>query len=121
MAKVNFRSPRYNSGMPHIVTMLDLIGNDQAVADLLDLPIDTIEKYRRLGQAPRPVMYALFWETPWGWSRADVEAHRDAAHAYSWAETLKRSNNELRRRIDVLESELAEVQKAANAPFIQRA
>ena len=121
MAKVNFRSPRYNSGMPHIVTMLDSIGNDQAVADLLDLSIDTINKYRRLGQAPRPVMYALFWETPWGWSRADAEAQRDAAHAYSWAETLKRSNTELRRRIDVLEAELVEVQRSANQAFVRRA
>ena len=120
MAKVNFRSPRYN-GLPHVCTMLDSIGNDQAVAELLDLSIDTIKKYRRLGQAPRSVMYAVFWETPWGWSRADVESQRDVAHAYSWAETLKRSNDELRRRNDVLESELARVQKSANAPFMQRA
>ena len=58
MAKVNFRSPRYN-GLPHVCTMLDSIGNDQAVAELLDLSIDTIKKYRRLGQAPRSVMYAV--------------------------------------------------------------
>lgn len=118
MAKVNFRSPRY-SGLPHLCTMLDSIGNDQEVANLLDLSIDTIKKYRRHGQAPKPVMYALFWETPWGVSCADVSASNDAARAWSRANFLERENLELKRKLALLEAELAGYQVAANAAFFR--
>lgn len=39
--------------------MLDSIGNDEAVAHLLDVSLVTPESRSR---APRPVMLAIFWE-----------------------------------------------------------
>ena len=92
MAAYYFRVPRY-AGMPHLSTMLDSIGNDRAVAKLLGLSPRTIAKYRADGQAPRPVMYALFWETPWGTDLADCIAVNDARRAHgelsSWGSTPK--------------------------------
>ncbi len=120
MAKVNFRAPRYN-GLPHLCTMLDSIGNDQEVANLLGLSLRSIQKYRAAGQAPKPVMYALFWETSWGVSCADVGASNDAARAWSRANFLERENLELKRKLALLEAELAGYQVAANAAFFHGA
>lgn len=120
MAKVNFRAPRYN-GLPHVCTMLDSIGSDQAVADFLGLSRRSIQKYRSSGQAPKPVMYALFWETPWGASCADVGASNDAARAWSKANSLDRQNAELKRKIELLEAELSGYQTAANSAFFLKA
>lgn len=118
MAGFYFRAPKF-AQMPHLCTMLDSIGNDKSVARFLDLSPQTIAKYRRLEQAPKPVMYSLFWETPWGTSTADSIAVNDARIAYSRAMVLERKNAELRRRIEVLERELSRYQKAANTSFFQ--
>jgi len=118
MAGYYFRAPRY-AQMPHVCTMLDSIGNDKAVAKFLNLSTRTIAKYRRDQQAPKPVMYALFWETPWGTDAADCQAVNDARIAYSRALGLERINDELRRRVDLLERELASYQKAANTSFFK--
>jgi hypothetical protein len=118
MAAYYFRVPRY-AGMPHLSTMLDSIGNDRAVAKLLGLSPRTIAKYRAQGQAPRPVMFALFWETPWGTDLADCIAVNDARRAYGELSSLKRQNAELRRQLASLESELCSNQVAANATFFR--
>lgn len=116
MAGFYFRAPTYGR-MPHLLTMLDSIGNDKAVARHLGLSPATIKKYRRQEQAPKPVMYALFWETPWGIDLADCIATNDARRAFGEARQLERQNAELRRRIALLEKELASHQVASNAPF----
>ena len=116
MADVYFRAPRY-SGLPHLCTMLDSIGNDRAVANKLGLTYETVRRYRKAGQAPKPVMYALFWETPWGTDLADSIAVNDARRAYSEARSLERQNIELRRRISILERELSTASRAANSSF----
>jgi len=118
MAGYYFRAPRY-AHMPHLLTILDSIGSDKAVAKFLGLSPRTIAKYRREGQAPKPVMYALFWETPWGASAADCIAVNDARRAYSEARSFERQNTELRRQITLLERELAGYQRAANSSFFQ--
>ena len=39
-----------------------------------------------------PVMFALFWETPWGTDLADCIAVNDARRAYGELSSLKRQN-----------------------------
>lgn len=117
MAGFNFRAPRY-AQLPHLVTMLNSIGSDQAVADLLGLSLGTIKRYRKEGQAPRPVMYALFWETPWGVSAADCQAVNEARMAYTKARILERENEVLRAQVLKLEQELSSAgYGAANGPI----
>jgi uncharacterized protein YcfL len=119
MAKFNFRAPRY-AQLPHLETMLNSIGSDQAVADLLGLTLATIKRYRKEGQAPRSVMYALFWETPWGISVADCQATNEARLAYMKAKALERENITLKAQIAKLEELLAEGRNyAANEHFFR--
>lgn len=117
MAEFYFRAPRW-AHLPHIHTILDSIGNDLAVARKLDLSESTIKRYRKDGQAPRSVMYALFWETPWGRATADANAINDARYAHMRAMTLDRENRLLKRQIAVLELRLSQgLQEAANREF----
>ena len=117
MAEFYFRAPRF-AHLPHIETILDSIGNDRAVARKLGLSQSTIRKYRKAGQAPKPVMYALFWETPWGRSTADANAINDARFAHMRSMTLERENRVLRDQIEALEKRLSEgLQIAANQEF----
>lgn len=102
-----FRAPR-PAHLPHIHTMLNSIGNDEAVAAHLGLSLGTIRKYRREGQAPRTVMLSLFWETPWGVSVIDCEAQNEARLSYTSALVLRRENESLRAQISTLEALLAE-------------
>lgn len=112
-----FRAPR-SAKMPHIETMLNSLGNDQAVADFLGVSLRTVQKYRKEGQAPRAVMLALFWETPWGVSAADCQAVNDARMAYTKARLLERENEGLRGQVLKLEKELeTSAYGAANAPI----
>lgn len=117
MAKVNFRAPRY-AQLPHLHTMLNSIGSDKAVADLLGLTLKTVQRYRSMGQAPRAVMYALFWETPWGASVAYSQAINEARLAYGKARLLERENEALKQQIAALEALLAQGRNyAANEHF----
>lgn len=117
MAEFYFRAPRW-AHLPHLHTILDSIGNDRAVARKLGLAESTIRKYRKEGQAPKPVMYALFWETPWGRSTADASAINDARFAHMRSMTLERENRILRDQVEALEKRLSEgLQVAANHDF----
>ena len=119
MAEFYFRAPRY-AHLPHLHTIFDSIGNDRAVARLLGLSERTIRAYRRAGQAPKPVMYALFWETPWGRATADANAINDARFAHMKSMSLERENKALRGQIEVLEKRLSEgLQHAANQEFFK--
>lgn len=104
--------------MPHIETMLNSLGNDALVAEFLGVSLKTLQKYRKAGQAPRAVMLALFWETPWGVSVADCQAVNDARMAYTKARILERENEVLRGQVLKLEKELeSAAYGAANAPI----
>lgn len=117
MAEFHFRAPRY-AHLPHLHTMLDSIGNDLAVSRLLGLSPATIKKYRKSGQAPRPVMFALFWETPWGRETVEVALINEARSYHAMTMSLKRENSVLRRQIEVLEREISSsVHPAANHTF----
>lgn len=109
-----FRAP-YPAHLPHLQYILDdLRYSDAQLARLLDLKPATIKKYRREGQAPRAVHLALFWESRWGIST------NHAAGNYALAESLKRTNARLVKKILTMEKELARHKTApANAPIFQ--
>lgn len=112
-----FRAPR-SANLPHILTMLNSIGSDSAVAKHLGLTLGTVKKYRKQGQAPRTVMLSLFWETPWGISAIDSQVQNEARLSYTSALVLRRENEALRSQIAALESLLAEGKgHAANEHF----
>lgn len=115
-----FRSPRYAS-LPHLHTMLDDIpATTEQIAKLLGLTPATIERYRREGQAPRPVMLALFWETKWGRATADCEAVNWAASSHQQAQILKRENARLVKQLLTMETEISKQKDgAANGPLFQ--
>lgn len=118
MAEFYFRAPRW-AHLPHIHTILDSIGNDRAVAKKLGLSESTIRKYRRTGQAPKPVMYALFWETPWGRETADINALNDARHHYTRSMMLESQLKRIKKQMAALEAELEGYQVAANSSFFE--
>ncbi len=113
-----FRAPT-QAGLPPLTFMLeDLPARRPAVARHLGITERTLERYATSQQAPRPIMLALFWETRWGRSAADAEAHNRAIVHRQHASSLGRENAALRRRIEQLEQELARADTgAANAPY----
>lgn len=118
MAEFYFRAPRY-AHLPHLLTMLDSIGNDAAVCRLLGIHPATLRRYRRDGQAPKPVMYALFWETPWGRETADINAQNEARLYYTRAMMLESKLKRLKKQMVALERELDGYQVAANTSFFE--
>lgn len=64
-------------------------------------------------------MLALFWETRWGRSAADVEAANWGATYYRLAMSLERENKALKQQMAQLEAATAAGDPAANAPYIQ--
>lgn len=112
-----FKAPR-SAQLPHLETMLNALGNDELVAKFLGVTVRTIQKYRKEGQAPRPVMLALFWETPWGVSQLECEATNQARMAYTKARILERENEVLRGQLLQMEKELqSSSYGAANGPI----
>ena len=118
MAEYYFRAPRW-AHLPHIHTILDSIGNDRAVAKKLGLSEATIRRYRKTGQAPKPVMYALFWETPWGRETADINVINEARQYYTRAILLESQLKRIKKQMAALESELEGYQVAANSSFFE--
>lgn len=76
-----FRAPS-QAGLPGFEFMLDDVpASPGQIARHLGIQESTLKTYRRTGSAPRSVQLALFWETQWGRSAADVEtANAMAAH-----------------------------------------
>lgn len=113
-----FRAPS-QAGLPPLTFLLeDLPARRPAVARHLGIAERTLERYAAAQQAPRPIMLALFWETRWGRSAADAEAHNRATVHRQHANGLAKENAALRRRIELLEQELARADTgAANLPF----
>lgn len=104
--------------LPHLHTILDNIGlSDKQVAHFLGVSPNSLNRWRRAGQAPQPVMLALFWETSWGRSAADCEADQFAKLQYMRAVMLERKVAELQRKLEKLEKALAKVDTAANSPM----
>lgn len=115
-----FRSPT-QAGLPALSVMLaDLPARPAQIARHLGITIRTLQRYLATDSAPRAVMLALFWETRWGRSAADVEAANWGALHYRAAMIERRTNQALRRQIDVLEGELVRsATGAANGPIFR--
>lgn len=113
-----FRAPS-RAGLPAFSTLLaDLPASPAHIARHLDLSPATLARYAASEQAPRPVMLALFWESRWGRSAADTDAHNAAAAQFQRAAALERENAALRRRLVQLELEREHSPVwAANTPF----
>lgn len=112
-----FRAPA-PAGLPHLHTMLNSLGNDLAVSKLLGVSLSTVRRYRREGQAPRAIMLALFWETPWGASVLDAHSTNEARMAFTMNRILERDNRALRVQLKALERLLSEGKGgAANEHF----
>ena len=114
-----FRAPS-QAGLPSVSTMLDDIAQPPAkIARHLGISLSTLNRYRAAGYAPRPVMLAMFWETQWGRSTADAEAHNAALFARGEARAMKDHTQRMAGVIWRLEQEMARgVQHggAANLP-----
>jgi len=116
-----FRSPT-GSHLPDFSTIVgDLPQSPRQIARHLGITERTLRKYIRRNDAPRAVLVALFWETRWGRSAANAEAAHYGALQAQYAAALKRQNAELRRQIDVLQSQVGQVPGgAANSPIFGR-
>lgn len=114
-----FRAPT-QAGLPPFSLMLrDVPFSVVHVAQHLGVSVQTVEKYAKTENAPRAAMLALFWETRWGRSAADVEASNWGAMYYRLAKSLERENKVLKQQMAQLEAAAAAGDPAANAPYIE--
>lgn len=113
-----FKAPTH-AKLPHLHTILDNIGlSDNQVAHFLGVCPNSVKRWRKLGQAPRAVMLALFWETSWGRSAADCEADQFAKLQFMRAKMLERKVAELEATVSKLQAQLdKETSGAANSPW----
>ncbi len=85
-----YRAPS-QANLPHLLPLLnDVHGNIDQVARHLGIAPATLRKYKAQGQAPRAVMFALFWESTWGRMTADAVAFNHAAAHAARAAAYKR-------------------------------
>lgn len=98
--------------------MLDDIAKpDKEVARWLGISVETLRRYKRNEQAPRPVMHALFFQTRWGLAQFDAEMHNSLMYANAEAAELRKRCKELEAIIQRLEAEIgANAGTAANGP-----
>lgn len=110
-----FRAPSH-AGLPALSTLLDdLPANDRQIAKHLGLQPSTLATYRRNDCAPRAVMLALFWETRWGRSVADTEAHNYGVVNAGMAKAAQDHNRRMAGVIWRLEVELEKAAQAGGA------
>jgi hypothetical protein len=97
----------------------DIPATTAQIARHLGIKESTLKTYRRTGQAPRPVMLALFWETQWGRSAADTEAHNAVTVHQGQAQRLQEHQGRMAGIIWGLQMELDRHQDArpANIPI----
>lgn len=87
---------------------------------MLGLSLSTIRKYRRSGRVPRPVMLALFWESPYGQSVISCDLMNEAAVYRRLSRSLDDRCKVLARQVEALQLELAaEDGGSANSPFFR--
>lgn len=89
---------------PNILTLLDdLHTRDlKAVARHLGLSVDTLQRYRKTGDAPRLVLLALFWESRWGLSVLDVDIWNRETLRLGMIGALERENAQLKEKLSHL-------------------
>lgn len=97
-----FRAPRQ---LPSLEVLLHDLGQPRAdvIARALGVTPRTVRRWLADGQAPRPVMLALFWESSYGRSQANADAHNAAMWARAQVAGLERENATLSARVAYLE------------------
>jgi predicted transcriptional regulator len=95
----------------------DIPATEKQMARHLGITPETLRRYIKSGQAPRPIMLAMFWETRWGRSAADCEAAQFGQVHAAHAQALARENAKLREQLTALEQMVNS--GAANAPFFK--
>ncbi|RZL04441.1 MAG: DNA-binding protein [Rubrivivax sp.] len=93
---------RLPKGMPTLHEMLADMArpSPDELAKALGVHKRTVYHWLRRGEAPRPVMLALFWVTRWGLQWADVEV-------FNLAQVHMQLNGGLTRRVEELKAEIA--------------
>lgn len=105
------------AGLPHLSTLLDSIpGTPKQLARHLGISARTLARYRRAGQAPRAIMLALFWESPWGCSYAHTAAFNDARIHAALSASLRAELDRLRGQLARLLADY-HAARAANDPL----
>jgi hypothetical protein len=98
----------------------DVPATPAQIARHLGIKESTLATYCRTGNAPRAIQLALFWETRWGRSAADVDAANTAALYYRDAKATRRELERMAGVILALEKELAATSEgAANSPVFR--
>ena len=104
--------------MPHLHSRIDNIGYaPDAVGRFLDLSPSTMRRYIKDGQAPKPVMLALYWESSWGLGHANADAVNDARRYFNEDLLLRRQVEQLKSAVSLLEHELDRRTGSANSPI----
>lgn len=111
-----FRAPRQ---LPSFESMLRDIGQPTpaVLGRHLGVHERTVYTWQAKGEAPRPVMLALFYESRWGRSLIATEAENAARWARGHVEALQREVSTLHARIAYLEA--VGSYGAANEPTLQ--
>lgn len=101
-----FTMQKLPSRFPTWSQMLDSLGNPSPrdLGRILGLSERTVFNYKKADQAPRAVMLAVFWLTPWGDSALDTERENFIRVLQSLSSALKNENAGLRLRIARLEA-----------------
>ncbi len=90
--------------MPPLSLILEDIGNPKPkeIARALCVSEAIVKKWIKAGDAPHPVMLAMFWLTRWGRSAVDCEAHNAAIMSAGIARNRQDQIDILEKRIQRL-------------------
>lgn len=91
--------PRY---LPELAQLIADCGAPSVVdlAAALDVSPRTVFRWLERGEAPRAVLLALYWVTPYGWSAHETEARRRLQDWRALAEARRAELDALQARLD---------------------
>lgn len=89
---------------PHITTLIDDMPTRdlKRIASHLGLSVDTLQRYKKTGNAPRLVHLALFWESRWGLSVLDCDIWNRETLRLGIIDCLQRENAQLKAQLSRL-------------------
>lgn len=90
--------------MPPLSMLVDDIGrpSPRRLAKSFDVTERTVRRWMKEDQAPRAVMFALFWLTSWGQQAVHSEAHNSAVMHAGMARCLRDEIDRLRSQLERL-------------------
>lgn len=91
--------------LPSLSAMLEALdARPAALARCLGVSERTVWRWLADDHAPRPVLLAVFWLTPWGYSEVVSDAHQAVNVARGLADALQRENDGLRAQLGRLQA-----------------